>query len=134
MRKVFIILVVLWGCVAAGSAARAEESSSAIRGDDGSPIANHRIPAELSSSIERLPGIVSLGNQSGVVTLFEFYDLNCPYCRKAAPRIRQAAKQRKKEKFTTLFHHISVGAPLDQRSDRSTTQDCSACSVTAPRR
>ena len=27
----------------------------------------------------------------------------------ALGRIRQAAKQRKKEKFTTLFHHISVG-------------------------
>ena len=26
----------------------------------------------------------------------------------ALGRIRQAAKQRKKEKFTTLFHHISV--------------------------
>src|SRR6202158_5239923 len=29
----------------------------------------------------------------------------------ALGRIRQAAKQRKKEKFTTLFHHISVGLP-----------------------
>src|ERR1700685_3716454 len=27
----------------------------------------------------------------------------------ALGRIRQAAKQRKKEKFTALFHHISVG-------------------------
>src|SRR5258707_13983162 len=27
----------------------------------------------------------------------------------ALGRIRQAATQRKKEKFTTLFHHISVG-------------------------
>jgi RNA-directed DNA polymerase len=26
----------------------------------------------------------------------------------ALGRIRQAAKQRKKEKFTTLFHHIGV--------------------------
>jgi hypothetical protein len=26
----------------------------------------------------------------------------------ALERIRQAAKQRRKEKFTTLFHHISV--------------------------
>src|SRR5271165_5932802 len=34
----------------------------------------------------------------------------------ALGRIRQAAKQRKKEKFTTLFHHISV----EERADIGT--------------
>ena len=27
----------------------------------------------------------------------------------ALERIRQAARQRKKEKFTALFHHVSIG-------------------------
>ena len=36
----------------------------------------------------------------------------------ALGRIRQAAKQRKKEKFTTLFHHISVEL-LSCRSSKS---------------
>jgi protein-disulfide isomerase len=32
----------------------------------------------------RLPGIVVVGNPKGDVTLAEFYDVNCPYCRRAA--------------------------------------------------
>ena len=56
----------------------------AITGEDGTPVANHRVPVELESQIESLPGIVIVGNPRGDVTLVEFYDLNCPYCRKAA--------------------------------------------------
>jgi len=55
-----------------------------INGEDGTPVANHRIPAEIAGQIEALPGAVVLGDPRGDVTLVEFYDLNCPYCRKAA--------------------------------------------------
>ena len=49
-----------------------------------SAVANHLVPAELSSAIERLDGIVVVGNPQGRITLVEFYDLNCPYCRIAS--------------------------------------------------
>lgn len=55
-----------------------------INGEDGTPVSNHRIPAELAGQIEALPGAVVVGDPRGDVTLVEFYDLNCPYCRKAA--------------------------------------------------
>lgn len=55
-----------------------------LKADDGSVIANHRVPTELESEIERLPGIVVVGNPKGDVTLAEFYDLNCPFCRTAS--------------------------------------------------
>jgi protein-disulfide isomerase len=58
-----------------------------IKGDDGSEVTNYRVPVELESQIEELPGAVVVGNAHGDVTLVEFYDLNCPFCRKAASDI-----------------------------------------------
>ncbi len=55
-----------------------------ISGDDGKPVANLRLPVELTSEIEALPGVLWAGSSSKAVTLYEFYDYNCPYCRVAA--------------------------------------------------
>lgn len=68
-------------------AASADEGFYPLKGDDGSAIANHRVPVELESQIEKLPGVVIVGNPHGEVTLNEFYDVNCPYCRKASADI-----------------------------------------------
>ena len=70
-------------------AARADEGWYPIKADDGTVIANHRVPVEIESQIEKLPGVVVLGNPHGEVTLNEFYDLNCPYCRKASSEIEK---------------------------------------------
>ena len=70
-------------------AALADEGAYPIKADDGTIIANHRLPAELESRIEKLPGVVVAGNPRGKVTLVEFYDLNCPYCRKASSDIAE---------------------------------------------
>jgi protein-disulfide isomerase len=51
-------------------------------GDDGQRIPNHTV--KLPGPIEKLPGVVTVGNPSGKVTLVEFYDLNCPFCRIAS--------------------------------------------------
>jgi protein-disulfide isomerase len=59
-------------------------SQFAIVGDEGQHIANHTVPAKLADAIEKMPGVVIVGNPKGAVTLTEFYDLNCPYCRAAA--------------------------------------------------
>jgi protein-disulfide isomerase len=53
-----------------------------LLGDDGKRVANYRLPSELS--LTGLPGITWVGSASPDVTLVEFSDYNCPYCRKAA--------------------------------------------------
>jgi len=58
-----------------------------LRADDGDYIANHRVATELVSQIDKLPGVVIAGNPHGKVTLAEFYDVNCSYCREASADI-----------------------------------------------
>jgi protein-disulfide isomerase len=48
--------------------------------------------AERRDEIFADPGSPVAGNRNGDVTLVEFFDYNCPYCRKAAPQIQQAIK------------------------------------------
>lgn len=76
-------------------AARADEGFYPIKADDGTVIANHRVPVEIESRIEHLPGVVSVGNPHGAVTLTEFYDVNCPFCRAASPDIARLLKENK---------------------------------------
>ncbi|WP_226341292.1 DsbA family protein [Gemmobacter serpentinus] len=49
---------------------------------------NPPMPAELRRALEHEGKPPVLGNGSGDVTLTEFFDYNCPYCRKAVPVIR----------------------------------------------
>lgn len=85
-------LLVLAVLFAAPLAAQADEGYYPIKADDGETIANHRVPVEIESQIEKLPGIASVGNPHGDVTLVEFYDVNCPFCRAASPDIEAMLK------------------------------------------
>lgn len=77
---------------AAGARAQSEGSWYPLKADDGTDIVNYRVPVELESQIAALPGVVTVGNPRGDVTLVEFYDLNCPYCRKAAADLAALVK------------------------------------------
>lgn len=55
-----------------------------IKDDDGDPMSNHALSADQMAQVARLPGLVSVGDARGDVTLYQFYDLNCPFCREAA--------------------------------------------------
>ena len=57
-------------------------------GDDGRPVANVRLPVELTSEVEDLPGAIWLGSEPRDLMMVEFFDYNCPWCRKAMPDIR----------------------------------------------
>ena len=59
-------------------------TSIAIKSDEGDPITNFDLKPELSARLAKLPGQVAVGNPNDDVTLVQFYDLNCPFCREAA--------------------------------------------------
>lgn len=64
-----------------------------LRGDDGEPVHNIRIPSELSPS--NLPGIVWIGPEQADATLIEFFDYNCSWCRKAVTDLDALLKKDK---------------------------------------
>jgi len=73
-------LTVMWS-------AQAQEFGRAqfpIKADDGTPMANHALTPAQTAAVARLPGLVDTGGPKADVTLYQFYDLNCPYCRAAA--------------------------------------------------
>ena len=56
-----------------------------VRSDDGQPVPNLRAPVELIDDLQDLPGVLwGGGGAAPAVTLVEFYDYNCPWCRRAA--------------------------------------------------
>ena len=63
-----------------------------LTAEDGSPILNSKIKPDESAAVEQLPGAVVVGNPQGDVTLAEFYDLNCPFCRRASADVEQLIK------------------------------------------
>ena len=87
LRFAFTFGLMLLGLLAvlAPLTARADDDAQfPIMADDGSVIANHSVPPELVERIEMLKNIVVVANPKGRVTLYEFYDLNCPFCRRAS--------------------------------------------------
>lgn len=59
-----------------------DDSTFQLRGEAGEPLRNFRIPSELDPA--SLPGSIWKGRRDGDVVVYEFFDYNCPYCRKAA--------------------------------------------------
>jgi protein-disulfide isomerase len=85
VRCLLLALVLIGG----GPAGAQQRDRSMLRvsqypltADDGSAVANHAV--KLPGPIDRLPGVVTVGNEEGKVELIEFYDLNCPFCRIAS--------------------------------------------------
>lgn len=56
----------------------------AVQGDDGKAVANAVLPGEITGQIPSLRGVTYAGPKDAETTLYEFYDFNCPWCRKAA--------------------------------------------------
>jgi protein-disulfide isomerase len=93
MRKFIVLAAGLAAAVllAGHAAAQQRDRSMAavaeipLTGDDGQQVANHAV--KLLGPIDKLPGVVTVGNPNGKTALVEFYDLNCPYCRIASSDI-----------------------------------------------
>jgi protein-disulfide isomerase len=89
LARSFVIVMLSFGLAVA---AQADPGDYPIKADDGEVIANHKIPADLEARIEKLPNVVVAANPNGKITLAEFYDLNCPYCRQASADIDALVK------------------------------------------
>ena len=55
-----------------------------VTGDDGRAVANSVLPGEITGQIPNLRGVTYAGPPDAPTTLYEFFDFNCPFCRKAA--------------------------------------------------
>jgi len=85
-------LLALVGALATGHAiAQAQGAADSwypITSDEGAPVTNLRLPVELFTEVDDLRGLIRVGAADPDVTIVEFYDYNCPYCRKAATDLR----------------------------------------------
>lgn len=68
------------------------------------------IPVELLEGLDKLPGRVTVGNPKGDVRLVEFFDYNCPYCRRSAAEVRQLVSADKGLAYT-LVNFAVLGIP-----------------------
>jgi protein-disulfide isomerase len=82
-----LVVALLLAGMSAAFAQRIGGPQFPIKAGDGTAVANHALSAEQMAQVERLPGLVDATVAKGDVTIYQFYDLNCPYCRRAAADI-----------------------------------------------
>ena len=66
------------------AAAQSYGQRVAVTGDDGKAVANSVLPGEITGQIPALRGVTYAGPKDAETVLYEFFDFNCPWCRKAA--------------------------------------------------
>jgi protein-disulfide isomerase len=84
MRHLAVIAAAFAACMTAAAAQQFGPAQFNIKDDDGYPISNYSLNAAQLARVEALSGKVAVGNMQGDVTILQFYDLNCPFCREAA--------------------------------------------------
>ncbi len=68
------------------------------------------IPVELLEGLERLNGRVSLGSRNPDVTIVEFFDYNCGFCRRTARDVRPLLQSEPNLRFV-LVNYAVLGIP-----------------------
>jgi protein-disulfide isomerase len=104
MKK--LLLAALVCLVAAAAQAQMRPPQYPIKAYDGDTIANFDVAAPLLAQLDKLPGKVPVGNLAGDVTLYQFYDLNCPYCREAAADIDTLVRSDAKLKLVLVPYAV----------------------------
>jgi protein-disulfide isomerase len=69
-----------------------------------------RLPTELAGDALRLPGRITLGDARGDVTLVEFFDYNCGFCKRSAADIRPLLAAEPRLRYV-LVNYAVLGAP-----------------------
>lgn len=82
-RDLLVLSATLTGGIGQAMA-QSSDGWYSIKSDEGTPVPNTRLPVELFSEVEFLRGMIRVGPDTADVTVVEFYDYNCPFCRKAA--------------------------------------------------
>ena len=77
--------------IAGPAAAQSYGQTFKVENDEGRPVANMRLPGEITGQIQELRGVTYLGPREAEVTLYEFFDYNFPWCRKAAADVTALA-------------------------------------------
>ncbi len=107
MIRVAAIVVALFVCAGASAiAAQFGPAQYALKDDTGDAITNFDLSAELSARLGKLPGQIAVGNLQGDVTLLQFYDLNCPFCREAAADVDALVRADKKLKLVFVPYAV----------------------------
>lgn len=124
MLRMFAAAILLAAFAATGGAgAQSRPPAYSIVADDGKPIINHRIKPEQAQAVEKLPGAVIVGNPAGDVMIAEFYDLNCPYCRRASNDIDRLLQEDRKIRLVLVpFPVLGVPSILAGRVELAVRQ------------
>lgn len=70
-----------------------------------------RVASELANAVADLPGIVMLGAKSPDVTLYEFFDYNCPYCKQSSKDVPALLKSDKNLAYGLVnFAVLGIGS------------------------
>src|SRR5947207_5389025 len=73
------------GLLGAGAAALGFVSQPALARDDDEKVLTEAL-------VLRDPDVPVIGNPNGDISIVEWFDYNCPYCRKVAPELRQVVQ------------------------------------------
>jgi protein-disulfide isomerase len=77
-----------------------------IVASDGSAVGNFDLSPGILARINGLKGQIPVGNLDGDVTVMQFYDLNCPYCREAAIEVDALVRADKKLKLVLVPYAV----------------------------
>jgi len=108
MSVAVALAIISFGAALAQSRRAASTAEYSLVGDEGQRLPNHTV--RLLGPIDRLPGVVVVGNPKGKETLIEFYDLNCPFCRLAAADLGEIIKGDRELRLVLVPYPI-LGVP-----------------------
>lgn len=84
MMRILVTLLVLAANATVAGAAQFGPSTYAVTDDHGNAFTNFDLSKALLQRLGTLGATVAVGNPKGDVTLYQLYDLNCPFCREAS--------------------------------------------------
>jgi protein-disulfide isomerase len=106
-----LVAALAGGLLAAGPVAPAWGAVTTLEADDGSPIRNFAVPRRLVPS--DLSGLTTRGGTASDLVIYEIFDYNCGYCRRAASEIEDVLRADAKLSLALLHNPILSPASLE---------------------